>query len=320
MTAPISLFTDGQLAAENEVELTVLSFGAGQDSTTLLLHYIHDEEFRKRYAENAFITIFADTGNEHPHTYHHLAQVKTLCDEHDIVFVHITPDMGYHGKGWSTLTEQYSLHDSIGSKGYPKTCTSRLKLNPIYSYLEDYIAESYELPRGRKKAFKAFSRIYGKINVLIGIAKGEESRMADPFTAEKDGLWKVLSLENKYPLIDMDMDRQACQEYNSRYFDYEVKPSNCMMCPFTSSQELLWLYRFANNTFEEWCELEENKFKKWEHVGNKNIGVWAKWIKEENRPYSLRDALKDAEARFGHWTDEDLHSYKMNHGCVASKY
>lgn len=318
---PETLFADeeGIFAAANEVELSVLSFGAGQDSTTLLLQYIYDEEFRKRYAPNNFIVVFADTGNEHPHTYKHLAHVKLMCDEHDIVFVHITPNMGYHGNGWNTLTEQYRLHDSIGSKGYPKTCTARLKLDPIYKYLEDFIADNYELPRGRKRAFKAFSRIFGKINILIGIAKGEEVRVAEPFTKE-DGLWKLMSLENKYPLIDMDMNRQSCQEYNRRYFDYDVKPSNCMMCPYTSLQELLWLHRFEPETFEEWCELEENKFRKWEHKGDKNIGVWAQWNKEEDRPYTLRDALRDAGKQFGHWTDEDLHSYKLNHGCVCSKY
>lgn len=313
-----SLFTESDYAV-NDVELTMLSFGAGQDSTALLLSYIHDEEFRARYAPNNFIVVFSDTGDEHEHTYHHLAKMKILCEDNDIIFVHLTPDMGFHGNGWHSLAEAYKTYSAIGSKGYPKACSVRLKIDPIYHFLEEFLSENYELPKGRKRAHKEFSRIYGKINVLIGIAKGEEKRVAEPYT-QKDGLWKVMALKNVYPLIEMDMDRQACQKYINRYLTYDVLPSNCMMCPYMSLQELLWLYKFKPLTFVDWCEFEENKFKKWKHIGDKNLGVWAKWIKEENRPYSLRDALRDAQNQFGHWTDDDLYSYKMNHGCVGTKY
>lgn len=297
-------------------KLVVLSFGLGQDSTALLLMYIHDPEFRKRFAPNDLIVIFADTGDEHDHTYEHLKKMKRLCKENGIEMVHITSDMGYHGEGWDSLRHQYNLHSTCGSKAYPKVCSARLKINPIYNYLEDYLANRYGLPRGRKRAHKAFSRIYGKIHVLIGIGADEERRVAGSF----DEKWKEMSLHNVYPLIQMGMTRTDCQMANQKYLDYAVFPSNCVLCPWLSLQELLYLNRFMSDDFEAWCVIEQNKLGKHADKGEKNLGVWGKYNKEENKPYTLRDALKDAEKAFGHWTDDDLHSYKMNHGCVGSKY
>lgn len=307
---------DEELSLSSGPKLTVLSFGAGQDSTSLLLQYIYDEEFRRYFAPNDFIVVFSDTGDEHHYTYEHLENTKLLCKQHSIKFIHITPDMGYHGDGWHSLREQYNLHASVGSKAFMKTCSVRLKIDPIYKYIEDYLADMYNLPRGRKRAHKAFSRIYGKISVLIGIASGEENRVAGEFTE----VWKKMALQNVYPLIQMGMDRSACQEVNRKYLDYEVMPSNCVLCPWISLPELLYMHRFLNSDYEAWVEIEKNKFIKHANRDGKNLGVWGKYVKDEDRAYTLRDALIDAQKEFGHWTDDDLVSYKMNHGCVGSKY
>ena len=49
--------------------LTVLSMGLGQDSTTILFKIVFDAEFRARYAPEKLLVLFSDTGNEHPFTY-----------------------------------------------------------------------------------------------------------------------------------------------------------------------------------------------------------------------------------------------------------
>ncbi|MHC3995723.1 adenine nucleotide alpha hydrolase family protein [Thiomicrolovo sp. ZZH C-3] len=313
---PDSLFDTLGVKSVESKKLTLLSFGAGQDSTTLLLMYIHDETFRKTFAPDGLIVVFSDTGDEHDHTYEHLENVKALCRIHGIEIVHIVPEMGYHGKGWHSLRGQYNLNGSVGSKAFVKSCSDKLKIKPIYNFLEDYIADRYTLPRGRKRAHKAFAKLYGKVQVLIGIAAGEEKRVATGFEEE----WKKQSLHNVYPLIQMGMGRTACQEYNRKYLDYEVMPSNCILCPWMSLQELLYMFRFMRDDYEAWVAIEQRKFEKHADKGEKNLGVWGKWIKEENRPYTLRDALAAAEKQFGHWTDDDLRAYKMNHGCVGSKY
>ena len=66
--------------------------------------------------------------------------------------------------------------------------------------------------------------------------------------------------------------------------------------------------------FDTWVEIEANKVKANSHLDpKKNMGVWG------NR--MLPEALKIAEEKFGHMSDEDLREYKMSHGhCVNSKY
>lgn len=51
--------------------LTILSFGAGQDSTALLYKIILDKDFRNEYAPNDLVVIMADTKNEHDKTIAH---------------------------------------------------------------------------------------------------------------------------------------------------------------------------------------------------------------------------------------------------------
>lgn len=56
----------------NPPRLTVLSYGAGRDSTALLSLYVFDPAFRARYAPSRFLLIFSDTSDEHVHTYAYL--------------------------------------------------------------------------------------------------------------------------------------------------------------------------------------------------------------------------------------------------------
>lgn len=299
--------------------LTLLSYGGGQDSETLLSLYVHNEDFRKTYVPGRFLVIMSDTGNEHETTYSHVEKTKQFCKDNNIEFVLITKDMGYHGNNWGSLIEQYQAFNTIGSKAFPKTCTDRLKIKPIYKFLEDWLADNYDLNRGRKKAYHEFADKYGKIKVLIGIAKDEESRQADP--EKEDRVWYKKAISISYPLIELGLNRQGCHDYLNSINRTIPTPSNCKFCPWISEQELLWLYRFDRKGFDFWCELEAKKLEANTHKGDKNIGVWGKYNKKENKPFTLFDALNVAKSKYDHMTDDELHDYKMSHGhCVQSKY
>ena len=315
-------------------KLTVLSFGGGQDSTAILYKYIHDADFRAKYAPEDFLVLMSDTGDEHASTYKHVHFIKQLCEEHHIKFVMITEDMGYHAS-WGNLRSFMRRTDSIFGKAFPKTCTDKLKIRPIYNFLENYLKEHYamniailkSLPqgtslatsvrslrtKGRKNIYKAFEEEYGKIDVLLGIAKGEEKRLPDPAKADQMPKWQQASINKVYPLIDLGLDRQGCQDY-IRSEGYTVpSPSNCVLCPWMNLVELLYLHRFHRTDYEEWVELENNKIQANLHMGDRNLGVWGKKL--------LPSKLIDAQEKHGHMTDEELQEYKMSHGhCVASKY
>lgn len=302
-------------------QLTVLSYGGGQDSDAILRKLAYDEGFRGIYAPGRLLVIMSDTGDEHRETYAHAEQVKNFCKLHDINFVFLTNDMGFHPDNWGSLLEQYRhKNPTIGSKAYPKTCTDNLKIKPIYNYLEKWLSKEYNLDfNGRKKTYHDYATLYPKIKVLVGIAKGEESRVADK--EKETRVWWKKAIDVTYPLIDIGFDRQACQDYIKSVGHEVPLPSNCKRCPHMSLQELLWMYRFIRDDFDEWVIDEQNKLDHWSFKEENNLGVWGKWIKAENRPMTLLDALAEAEEKYGHWSDEQLWEYKMSHGhCVSSKY
>lgn len=345
---------------DDSAELTVLSFGGGQDSTTILHMIEHDESFRRKYANGRVLVIMSNTGNEHPETYKH---VDRIIKETNLEFVFIQPKMGYHHPNWATLGVHYATHNAIGSKAYPKTCTDNLKLQPIYKFLEDWIEKEYGFVSNKKNGFKEFAKVHGKINMIIGIAAGEEGRMvqiSNPITnyiefiedasetrelakaiaAEKKkckesgkkwkgkktkftpASWRTSAINMSYPLVELGLDRAGCQLKIAELGFDVPPPSNCIMCPFMDDVELIWMERFLPDDFEKWCVLEQNKIDANMHAGESNFGVWGKYIKNEGRTFVLKDALKAAKDKHGHdLTDEFLEDYKMSHGhCIMSKY
>ena len=310
---------------EADTRLSVLSCGLGQDSTALLYKYAYDADFRKRYAPNDFLVIFADTGNEFSETYSHLQEVKVFCQAQNIEFVHLSSDLGYHTGDWQSLQHFYAAKDAVGSKAYPKICSQRLKIDPIYRYLEDYLSKRYGVKSGNKKGFRQFAKESGKIRMIIGIAANEEKRMSN--AEDRKERWYRESITHEYPLVDLGMDRAKCQEYIKSVGHAVPIPSNCMMCPFLSEEELEYLRRFCPEALEEWIYFERRKLDKWSHLNavpvvsasgkttivNKNLGVWGK--------RSLPEMVKIVREKFASWSDEKIIEYRNSHGhCVATAY
>lgn len=294
--------------------LTVLSYGAGQDSWAILVKLAKNLEFRKRYAPGALVVVCADTGNEHAETYEHIEYTKTFCAKYGIEFYHLTADQGYHTETWITLEHFYASHNAIGSKAFPKTCTDNVKVQPIYRWLNEWINERFfpgqDLAK-RKQALYAFAEKYGKVKVLIGIAKGEERRIANATTGTK---WMDENIERVYPLVEVGLDRLGCQETVRAYGEPVPPPSNCVMCPFKDEIEVLWTARNYPAEFARWVELEANKLAANAHKGPKdNHAVF--------RHRTLPQVLADAEIKYADWTPAQIDDYRFSHGhCVASAY
>lgn len=316
------------------MNLTVLSFGGGQDSAALLWLYINDEDgFRAKYAPGDFVVVMADTGDEHDHTYDFVEKnTQALCEKHGIEFHFLKTADGYHTEAWPNIIEPQTRPE--GGKFKPtmvqlgtKSCTDKVKITPIYKWLDEWINAKYsfDFPVAKsrgclKRAIKKFGQDYGKIQVIIGYASGEEKRAkkslaveAKDHALEKD-VW-VKHIERRFPLIDMGMTRTACQKYIGQYGEVPF-PSNCVMCPYMSAAELLWLHRNLPDKFELWCSIEDAKIAR--HAGvEKNYGVMSSGV-------LLRERLEKVKAKYAHMDDAELdaflHEYKMNHGCGSSGY
>lgn len=328
LSQPLLQAVQNDMFAPPSTTLTVLSFGAGQDSTALLEMYIQDEAgFRARYAPGRFLVVMSDTSDEHPHTVEHVKAVRARCATLGIPFVLIDPSMGYHSPSWLGLRHFYRTKTAIGSKSYPSTCSHKLKIEPIYRFLEVYLAEQYGVRQGKKLGYYEFAARFGKLRVILGIAKGEEGRRAKP---QANPVWFRENIEVVYPLIDYGMDRAACQAYIASKGQPVPPPSNCVLCHWLSLQELEWLRRNLPADLEDWCQLEEAKLTKYAHLNrvpvvrldangnevtkivNKNLGVFG--------TRTLREKMVEAQEKYGHWTNAELDAYKFSHGACGSKF
>lgn len=291
--------------------------GAGQDSTAILYLLTFDQSFYDKYVVGKLVVIMSDTGDEHPATYKHVQFLQQFCQKQGFEFYFITSNLGLHPKTWPGLVQWMKRCSGIVSRAFPKSCTVNLKIIPIYNFLELYIGKNVfgvsQSPRiSRKKFIKNYCTIHGKIPVIIGIAKGEESRCS----ADSPMKWMKNCIQRIYPLIDIGFDRQQCQDYIQGLRLPLPPPSNCMHCPYLSEIELLWLYRNLPDEFWDWVKMEKCKVKKWEMIGlsnEKNMGVFGLKM--------LPEVLQGAIKKYGHLSNEELFEYKMSHGhCVMSKY
>jgi len=322
-------------------DLTVLSFGGGQDSTALLMLLIYSPEFRAKYVKGELIVIMADTGNEHPYTYDHVEHTKKLCKDHGIPFFFITEAMGFHRPSWPNLITPQLRSDSDKYQATmvqsgTKSCTLQLKVDPIYKFVDEYLNGQYQMGFKRhsgrgcaKQAIKKFQKAGNKIHVMIGFAFGEESRAEKSIKLQASeqktpGKWQQV-LNRIFPLIDLKMDRKACADLCEEKLGYEVMPSNCMLCPYQSPAELLWLARNYPRMWETWVTIEANKIERNKHlegtmVTNKRTGK-EKPFKNQGvycTPKLLPARLIEAQAKFGHLSQAELHEYKKFHGCATN--
>ena len=312
--------------------LAVLSHGMGQDSTTLLEMLIDDPAFRARYAPNDLLVVFSHTGDEFDETVEHTEATKKRCRDAGIEFHHITPDLGFHSKSWPSLREFYRANGAIGSKSYVKSCSAQLKITPIYKFLEHWLSEKYGVQCHNKKGIREFAAKYGKIDMIIGIAKNEEKRITDP--SKNPSRWYRESINPVYPLIDLGMARQDCQNYLHKK-NLRVIPSNCKACPFLSLPEVEYLRRFCPSDLTDWVKLEQAKLTKYRHkeqtIATDKAGntIYKKNgdIKYVNKNYGvfgltpLPSKISEAQELYKSWSDERVREYRYSHGhCVATAY
>jgi hypothetical protein len=301
--------------------ITVLFFGGGQDSTALLYLYLYNKHFKDRFiGDTKFVIIMSDTGNEFPETYLHVDYISTLCKANEIPFFFIKPSMGYHGTTWQSLQYQMEKNNNIFSVGLPKSCTDNLKIKVCYNFLEDYIKLEYGFSGVRKKAYYQYFERFGKLRTIIGFAKGEESRRVCDSQLElfpeqvKDprAVYIQKNIDHIYPLIEMKIDRDGCQDI-IRQFGHTVPiPSNCMMCPFQNEAEIVYLERFYPKMWDYWVERESEKLHK-NKDRPRNLAV--------KGSLTLPQFLENAKVKYKHWTDDELKHYRNSHGhCVKSKY
>lgn len=208
--------------------LTVLSLGAGVQSTTLGLLMVDG------HLPRPDVAIFADTGWEPAAVYEHLDRLAPVLEAAGVEVArvaagNIRADALAAGKRFASMPLHFrNLDGSIGLGR--RQCTKEYKLVPILAEIRRRLGAEVDEQarvgrvRGRRRA-----------EVLIGISSDEAGRAKDS---------RVGYAVNRYPLLtafDWPWTRAACETYLADRWPWPVPRSACVGCPFRTDSEWLAL-------------------------------------------------------------------------------
>lgn len=215
--------------------------GMGNDSVKMIA------QCYKRGLEPKAV-IFCDTGNEMPHTY------KFLCDL----------SLWMMSKDWSKLViiknknakgEVINVYDENFKNGrLPppvygfKTCSLRFKMEPVNKWLKN----NYECvwQWGKTKSNFIKGSWSGKVVKAVGINADEDSRISGWIEDDK--------FEQCFPLVDWDIGEG---EGVKDVFDiglYMPGKSACFMCPNSTAEEVVNMYKNYPWLYEKAIAMEDN--------------------------------------------------------------
>jgi hypothetical protein len=212
---------------EQEVDLRVLSFGAGVQSSYLFFKMLEQE------IKPPDIALFADTGNEPKEVYDWLNKlIKLSKNKINVEIVKNNDNTGNIIDDYKAKDGRYGLIPTHilkkdGTAGFGRrTCTYEYKIKPI----NKKIRETLGVKSLRGKA----------IEVVMGISTDEIQRVK-----QSQNKWEVKT----YPLIANNISRDNCVHY-FKHKDLGTPPrSACIVCPYHSNKE--WK-RIKDNYPNEW--------------------------------------------------------------------
>ncbi|EFK09853.1 phosphoadenosine phosphosulfate reductase family protein [delta proteobacterium NaphS2] len=167
-----------------------------------------------------FESVFVHHGTDWPETYEYVAgfQWWLKANGHRPITI-LIPEV----QGFNNLYD-YSLHFRRPPSPWIRSCTDKFKIRPMNKYYQ-------------KPCF-----------VMIGIDAGEAHRA-------KISVSK--GVENRYPLIEHNIDREGCKEIIRRNGLTVPKKSGCYICPFQPAREWKKLRREKTGLYCKALTLEK---------------------------------------------------------------
>ena len=202
----------------------LLSYGAGVNSTAMILLMETTCEFQAIFHQ--LHIVFADTGSEHPQTYTFLETMDGYLAQRGQRIRRVRAEQ--------TLLEMCHQRKFLPSR-MSRWCTVESKLKPLWDY------EKRVFGLNPNKAFLQVTR-------FIGIDAGESHRIRH--VPQRYAV-------HRYPLVEYDLDREACQRLIERSGLPLPRKSGCVICPFASRHELARLSIEYPELYAEAVQLEK---------------------------------------------------------------
>jgi len=203
--------------------LEILSCGAGMQSTALAL----------MSCENAMIgdvhplvpvydaVIFCDLTKEAPWVYEQVAFIKKACESVGIPFYKLDTNLyGDYMNNFGHARVSSIPFWSIGEDGKKakmrRHCTLDYKIVAIQKFVRHELL-------GYRKYQRLREEDVGAHGMHIGFSTEEKQRIFDSYNP---------MFTNKFPLVDMGMERPDAYKYNLETWALDTKASACGYCPF----------------------------------------------------------------------------------------
>ena len=216
-------------------ELTILSLGAGVQSTCLALMAAKGE-----VTPMPDYAIFADTA-EPRHVYEHLEWLEEQLPFPVITVKHkdIWKDVVKSAKeGDRVANPPFYTKNKDGSKAILKRgCTIEYKVKPIQRKIRELL--------GLKKGQRVKD---AHVEQWIGISFDERTRMK--MSMDK---W----VTNRWPLIEKEMTRADCYRWIEENGYPKPPRSACIFCPYHNNDYWRYLKTEWPDEFEEACEFDD---------------------------------------------------------------
>src|SRR5271157_2200501 len=210
-----------------DARFRVISLGAGVQSTTMALMAAHGE-----ITPMPDCAIFADTQDEAADTYAHL---EWLCGV--LPFPVHRPTRGCLSDALFSGDDEARIPAFVKGKGLAqRQCTWNFKIRVIRRQVRKILGVS---PNGYIPP--------GSVEQWIGISVDEADRMKAA---------SVRFTVNRWPLIELGMNRRACALWLWEKYRRVAPKSSCVYCPFQGDAQWRRRKESALNDFAKACEVD----------------------------------------------------------------
>ena len=203
-----------------------LSFGGGVNSVAMMLMLLDQGD--------EFEAIFVDHETDWPETYEYLDMFQSWLSKqfYNRITV-LKPNVGTIEKKRFKSLYDYHYFKSLTPSIQFRACTDKFKIQPILKYVT-------------KPCF-----------MLIGIDAGEIKRAK--ISSNK-------GVENRYPLIEYEIDRQGCKDIITAHNLPIPMKSGCYICPFQKKSQWIELRKIHPDLF---CKADQIEKRSNERRGTK---------------------------------------------------
>jgi hypothetical protein len=226
--------------------MKILSCGAGMQSTALALMSCENTKENKYPRVPVYdAVIFCDLGKEPPWVYNQVRFIQTACEAAGIPFyildVHLYQDYIMKFGKSRVVTIPFWSVDENGKKGkMTRHCTIDYKILAIQKFFRWTLLEY-------KKGQRTKPEDVGAHEMHIGFSTEEQQRIFDSYHP---------MFVNKFPLIEMGLERKDNYAYIRDAWGLETKASACQFCPFHKNYFFKYLKENHTAEYEDLIEFD----------------------------------------------------------------